>query len=184
MSMPQTFTSRVNRRADAERKAQRVRITLNTEDDETGEVTFSEAYTFTRPSEGRLFLMATAFGAAARPENAASEVDATLRDMLLHDAPREGEQNQRQGQGEYLLLRARIDGDVHKRIDIEDVMELLGSFVEYWSGFPTQPSSDSSAALQRTGGNSTGRVHSPASTPSSFPSTDSFPPYTPGSPEG
>lgn len=182
MSNTMSFTSRVNRRAEQERLTQQVRITLDTQDDETGQITFSEGYTFTRPSEGRLFLMATAFGTAARPENAASEVDATLREMLLHDALRPGEQQQRKGEGEYRALRGRLDGPIEKRIELEDIMEILGELVEHWSdGFPTRPSSGSSAAQQQTGGRSTGRVHSPASIPSTFPSDDSFPSSTPGS---
>lgn len=182
MSNVMSFTSRVNRRAERDRLQQQVRITLDTQDDETGDVTFSEGYTFTRPSEGRLFLMATAFGAAAKPENAASEVDATLRDMLLHDAPRQSEPKQRKGNGEYLALRARIDGDIDRRIELDDIMEILGQLVEHWSdGFPTQPSVDSSMEQQQTGGRSTGRVHSPESTRSNYPSDDFFPSSTPGS---
>jgi hypothetical protein len=184
--MDQTFRSRVNKRQDQERQQQKVRITLETQDDDTGDITFSEAYTFTRPSEGRLFLMATAFGASSRPENAAAEVDATLEEMLLDRAPgRNGDPGK--GEREFLLLRRRIGGPVESRIEIEDMMEILGQLVEHWSdGFPTQPSSGSSEGpgSTPTGGRSTGRVHSPASTRSTSDSDDFSPSFTPGSLEG
>jgi hypothetical protein len=175
MSMPQTFTAHVSRRAEKERLNQQARINLDTRDDDTGEVTFSEAYTFTRPTEERLFLMATAFGASSRPENAASEVDACLRDILLHNPPKPGAQSHEQelGTGEYLKLRNRLTGPLEQRIPLEFLMDFLGQMVGYWSDFPTQPSSDSSPEQPTTGGRSTGRVHSPVSTPSSFPS-DAF----------
>jgi hypothetical protein len=182
MNMQQrTFQSRVNRREEAARLEQKVRFAIETRDDLTNEVLFTESYTFTKPDEGRLFLMATAFGSAARPENAASEVDATLRAMLLDRAPIPKDSRRKQGIEEYLLLRERIDGPVEKRVPIEDIMELIGELTEIWAeGFPTQPSSDSPEDSQQTGGRSTGRVHSQESTSSTSPSPEVWPPSTDG----
>lgn len=170
MTAERTFTSRINRRLRKQERdaAVKVRLTIETRDDETDEITYSEAYTFHRPEEGRLFLMATAFGAAAAPIDAPAEVDATLRAMLLdHEVLPNG----RKGRSEYQLLRERIDGPDEKNIPLEDIMEIIGQLTEEWSeGFPTPPSSDSPAASHTTGGSSTGRVPARASTPSTFPS--------------
>jgi len=167
-----TFTSRVNRRIEKEQKQAEpgIYIPIGTVDDDTDEETFMEGYTFHRPSEGRLFLMATAFGASARPENAASEVDATIREMLVvkreerdpetGDLIREWEDD-----ADYRKLRARIDGPVDRRVDLEVLIEIIGVLTEeFGEGFPTQPSTGSSAAPQRTGGKSTGRSPGRAST--------------------
>lgn len=177
MTQELSFTSRISKhRAEQEKEeTPKIGMTIDTRDDddideETGEarVTFSERYVFSKPDEGRLLLMASAFGAAARPEDAASEVIATLRDML--------------DDKDYRKLRDRIDGDLDRRVPIEDIMEILTSLTEVWAeGFPTQPSTGSSAVSRRTGGNSTGRVPSGVSTPSDFRSPDSSRRHTPGS---
>ncbi len=181
MEMQQrSFTSRVSKRKDNARKeGTKIRLELKTEleqEDGSIEVTFAESYTFTKPTEERLFLMATAFGAAAQAENAASEVDATLRAMLLDRAPVDPAHPKRQPPSEYDLLRQRIDGPVEKRIEIEDLMEIIGVLTEEWAeGFPTQSSTGSPGDSPTTTGRSTGRVYSevgPASSDS--PSTTPY----------
>lgn len=173
-----TFQSRVSKAKDDARKSDtKVRLTLQTElekEDGTIEVSFQEAYTFTKPDEGRLFLMATAFGSSARPENAASEVDATLRAMLLDREPSvPGEPELKHPRAEYDMLRARIDGPVERRVEIEDMMEIIGVLTEEWAeGFPTQRSTDSPVDSQPTSGRSTGRVPSQGSTSLSSPSPE------------
>lgn len=183
MTEQRTFRSRVNRRAEAERLEQKVRFAVETTDDETGDVMFTESYTFTKPDEGRLFLMATAFGSAAKPENAASEVDATLRAMLLDTAPVKEGSRRKVGPKEYDLVRERIDGPVEKRVPVEDWMEIIGELTEIWAeGFPTQSSTGSQVDSPAISGRSTGRVWTEESTSSSSPSPEPSHGFTGGSP--
>lgn len=184
MNMQQrTFQSRVSKSKDEARRSElKIRLAIQTVNDDTGDVTFSESYTFTKPDEGRLFLMATAFGSSARPENAASEVDATLRAMLLDKEPNvPGEPEIKRPRSEYDMLRSRIDGPVDRRVEIEDLMEIIGVLTEEWAeGFPTQPSIDSPEGSSSISGRSTGRVHSQESTYSSSPSPEPSPPFMHG----
>ena len=173
MTAQRTFTSRA-RQAENPDEIPRVSITLNTElpvvDDagaevfEDGElvyeITYAEAYTFSRPDNGRLLLMASAFGAAGAEEDRASEIFATLRAML--------------SESDYKKLRARIEGPPESKVELEVLIEIITALTEEWAeGFPTQPSSDSSAAPQRTGGRSTGRSPGRGSTRSTSRSRDS-----------
>lgn len=178
-----TFQSRVSKsKDDARRTGLKIRLAIETVDDDSGNVTFSESYTFTKPDEGRLFLMATAFGSSARPENAASEVDATLRAMLLDKEPQiPGQPEIKRPRAEYDMLRSRIDGPVERRVEIEDLMEIIGVLTEEWAeGFPTQPSIDSPGDSSSISGRSTGRVHSQESTYSDYPSPEPSQPYMHG----
>lgn len=53
-----------------------------------------------------------------------------------------------------------------KIIDIDGLVEIIEWLVEEWSGFPTQPSSDSPPTPPASGKRSTGRVRSTGLTPS------------------
>lgn len=176
MSQEQSFTSRVSRRATQQRKdaANVIKLEIKTElerEDEHGElvydefnqpiweVTHSEWYSFKEPGEGRLLLLASSMGASSRDQDSAAEIMATFRTMLSPE--------------QYRSIVHRLDDDcpVEKKIEMEALIELVGVLLEGFSeGFPTQPSSDSSVARVGTGGSSTGRVDSRASTrsPSRF----------------
>ena len=173
MTAQRTFTSRI-RRAEQEQYPP-VTLSLDTElevvdeegnivTDDNGNViyekTFSEAYTFNRPTDGRLLLMVASFGASGSMVDKAGEIFATLEAML---SPMD-----------FRKLRARVDGEPEVQLDVEVLGELVISLIEEWGeGFPTQPSSASSAAPQPTGGRSTGRSPGRGSTRSSSASRGS-----------
>lgn len=144
MTAQQTFTSRVNRKANPEKaqEASKVFMEIETRDDETNELLFSEGYTFSPPEDGRLLLLMSSFGGGGSPVEVASEVVATLRAMLSPT--------------DFRKIRARIDGPEDRAVPIEDLVEIISILTEGWAeGFPTPPSSDSSPARRRTGGSST-----------------------------
>ncbi|MGO1566465.1 MAG: hypothetical protein ACTHXC_00445 [Brachybacterium sp.] len=159
MTQELTFTSRVKKQEKQPDTA--IFVTLDTQDEESGEVTFSEGYTFHKPSDSRLILMSSAFGSAGRTEDAGSEVVATIRAMVDKE--------------DWRKLRRRIEGEVEGGlIEFEDLMDIFGQLMDVWAeGFPTPPSSDSSTASPETGGRSTGRSRGKASTRSTSPSKDS-----------
>lgn len=167
MTAQRTFTSRIRRTEQQEFPP--VTLALNTElevVDENGEIvrddngeiiyeqTFSEAYTFNRPTDGRLLLMVSSFGASGNMVDKAGEIFATLEAML---SPQD-----------FRKLRARVDGPPEVQLEVEVLGELIITLIEEWGeGFPTQPSSGSSGAPQPTGGRSTGRSPGRGSTRSS-----------------
>ena len=144
-----TFTSRVKKREGAEASA--IRVALDTVDEETGEVTFTESYVFRRPSDSRMLMLMATFRKGSAVQNMAGELLDTFSAMLSDE--------------DFASLRERLDGEDDKRVELEDLVDLFGILMERWSdGFPTQPSSGSSTPRPRTGGRSTGRSPGKGST--------------------
>lgn len=154
MTAQKTFETRVNQREAKEKDAaaDRIRIELITRDDETNTATFAESYTFSRPSDGRLFKILAAIGGKNSAE-VAHEINESLQKLLTPV--------------DYRKISLRIDTPKHapNHLDIETVQKVIEFILTEWTeeeGFPTQSPSDSPSAPSIPGGNSTGRVDSRA----------------------
>lgn len=71
---------------------------------------------------------------------------------------------------DYMYIRQLIRED---KLTPGDLTDMISDAMEDWSGFPTQPSSDSPPSPPSSGGKSTGRARPSASTSPSSPSVAS-----------
>jgi hypothetical protein len=119
-------------------------------DEEGNPILKSDIFHASMPSDERLFFLA----AMAGDEDAgvAAEAAATI-DLLKSALPEE----------EFKTLRSRLL-DPDDDVDMEMLQEVIPWLMEEWSGFPTEPSSDSSASQGNSGTKSTGRAPGKGST--------------------
>lgn len=148
-SAPRAFRRAVAQRAKVERPVvEFVLTTLDANDEE--KVLRQDLFHATSPTEERLFLLAAAAG--DEDGNVATEAAAVL-DVFRDALPEK----------EYKVLRERLK-DPEDDVDIQMLQDVFAWLMEEWAGFPTAPSSGSSALPLDTGTRSTGRVHGQGST--------------------
>lgn len=99
------------------------------------------------PGDGALMLLASSSGADAEMADSLSAVFALFEQTF--------------STADYKFIRSKIRS---QELPARIALEMIGDMTEAWSGFPTQPSSDSPVSPPSTGTRSTGRAPSKAST--------------------
>jgi hypothetical protein len=111
----------------------------------------TDTFHATQPTDEKLFLLAAMTG----DEDASAAADAAATLQLFRESLPEKE---------YATLRARLKDDEDPAVTLEVLSEVVPWLMGEWTGFPTEPSSGSSASPATTGTRSTGRVRGPGST--------------------
>jgi hypothetical protein len=146
---PRSFRRAVEKKKNQARPT--VVFNLDTVDDE-GEVTQSDTFHATQPTEESLFLLAAMAG---DEESGGAEEAAAIMDFFRQSLPEE----------EYRTLRKRLR-DPESDVSLDVLQEVIPWLMEEWTSFPTEPASVSSRSQGTTGARSTGRVRGKGSVPS------------------
>lgn len=151
-SATRTFQRQVTQKKKKDAPKPVAEFTLAWMDEEDPDVAVrSDTFHATQPSDEKMFLLA----AMAGDEDASGAADAAATMQLFRESL---------PSGEFSTLRERLKDDADPAVTLDVLQEVVAYMMGEWSGFPTEPSSDSSVSPPKTGTTSTGRVRGKGST--------------------